>query len=135
MDNGDYFLMEESTGGTKKITRANALTPVSIGQGGTGATTYQGARNAFGLKYGYLNTSKTLTLPAGYRGILFLASAFQACVGIYRVMSSAAGATSAISIVSASGATITGGTGTLTIAMTNATEALLLDISGESTWN
>lgn len=25
MDSGDYFVMEESTGGTKKITRANAL--------------------------------------------------------------------------------------------------------------
>lgn len=28
MDDGDYLLMEESTGGTKKITRANALSPI-----------------------------------------------------------------------------------------------------------
>lgn len=28
MDNDDYLLMEESTGGTKKITKANALSPI-----------------------------------------------------------------------------------------------------------
>lgn len=28
MDNGDYFVMEESTGGTKKITKSNALSPI-----------------------------------------------------------------------------------------------------------
>lgn len=37
MDDGDYLLMEESTGGTKKITRANALSPIGtiVSESGT----------------------------------------------------------------------------------------------------
>lgn len=82
--------------------------PVTIGQGGTGATTYKGARDALGLQYIYFtaNTQKSITLDGVYRGLLILCSAYSACVGIYRVQcNSAGGVTNPIALIEASGVT------------------------------
>ncbi len=62
MDAGDYLLMEESTGGTKKITRANAVNLDAIG----------------GRAVKYLsvpaNTSKSVSIGSEYGGILLCGS-------------------------------------------------------------
>ena len=105
--------------------------PVSIGQGGTGATTYKGARDALGLKYVYFtaNTAKTITIPNSYRGILILASAYTACVGMYRVQSNNSGTvTTPYAMVAATGVSFSVGTNTLTVTTAQSTEAMFLDI-------
>ena len=111
--------------------------PVSIAQGGTGETTYKGARDAFGLKYVLLeaNTAVTFTLPTNYKGFLFLASAYAVCSGIYRVHVNTSGiAQSPIAMSGeASGATFTTSNNTLTVTMSQYTYGLLLDVFGTST--
>ena len=57
MDDGDYLLMEESSGGTKKITRANALSPIG--------TTVFAAGTATSLPNGTNTNLASLTLQKG----------------------------------------------------------------------
>lgn len=58
MDDGDYLLMEESTGGTKKITRANALSPIGTMYSAVSSVTSVSGSNAT------VNFA-SVTVPAG----------------------------------------------------------------------
>lgn len=111
--------------------------PVTIAQGGTGATSYKTARDAFGLKFAAFeaNTAVAITLPTGYKGFLFLASAYQTCSGIYRVHVNNSGVAQAPIAMSgeASGATFTTSSNVLTVTMEQYTYGLLLDVNGTST--
>ena len=76
-------------------------------------------------------SSKTLTIPAGYRGFLVTADSDQTRVGVFIVYSFSNGAVNLFTLHAASGATITGTTNTLSIVANSGTIAyLLIDMNG-----
>lgn len=129
MSDSDYFIMEASGGGTKKITKDNALTPIKIAQGGTGGTSFESARTNLGFVHVQLpsGTAKTFSFSTGFRGFLLLSGVGSNGVGIYSVACTGTGSVIFLPIVAASGLTSSVASYKLTITMSSGVDALLIN--------
>lgn len=115
MDDSDYLLMEESSGGTKKITRANA-----------------NVSNSYRHKYNF-NQTCTITLPGSYRGILYVLDSDVAKCGEYIVFATGAGVVSYKTVAAANSLTLTASTNRLVITATGTPWLILEDVQGTAT--
>ena len=129
MSDSDYLIMEASGGGTKKITKNNALTPVKIEQGGTGGTSFASARSNLGIVHIQLpsGTAKTFSFTTAFRGFLLLSGVGSNGVGIYSVACTGTGTVILLPIVAASGLTSSVASYRLTITMSTGVDALLIN--------
>lgn len=130
MSDSDYLIMEASGGGTKKITRNNALPVMPVSKGGTGATSRTSAMAALGHTIVQINanTPKTITFSSSYRGLFAFCGTSSGTCGLYCVYCTGTGAVSVIPLITASSVTLTGGSNsTLTINSQTSTNLAILD--------
>ena len=94
MTDSDYFIMEQSSGGTKKITKQNAAPLERYLQRGISFAA---------------NTPTTITFSGGYRGILIINGTSLNVCGLYSVFNTGTGYASAFSMINISGSSLGSG--------------------------